>query len=98
MSFMVVFKNHRHYSFKNFVSILKIYLGLQGGTVALELDIYEYCHKLNIVDGQFKETVRTTLAPFQAIDLFHRYFEQPFVYTRKCSPTIVLFCPRYSYP
>lgn len=45
----------------------------------LELDVYEYFHKLNIVDGQFKKLVRVTLAPQYAINLFHRHFEQEFV-------------------
>lgn len=57
----------------------------------LELDVYKYCHKLNIVDGQFKETVRVTLAPQYMIDLFYRYFEEAFVYTHRCSPTMESF-------
>lgn len=46
---------------------------------------------MNIVDGLFKETVRATLAPYQAINLFYRHFEQPFVYTRRWSPTMESF-------
>lgn len=57
----------------------------------MELDLYEYFHKLTINYGQFKETRRATLAPQDAIDLFHRHFEEPFVYTRKCSPTMEAF-------
>lgn len=65
--------------------MLKIYLGIQGGAVELEQEIYEYSLKLNIANGQFKETIRAPLAPQYIIDLFHCHFEQPFVYTRRCS-------------
>lgn len=37
------------------MSILKVYLGLQGGAVELELDLYEYYHKLIVNNGKFKE-------------------------------------------
>lgn len=57
----------------------------------LELDVYEYYHKLNIVDGQFKEIVTATLAPQYAIDLFHCHFEQAIVYICRYSATMESF-------
>lgn len=57
----------------------------------LELDVYKYYHKLKIVAGQFKETIRATLALQYAITLFHRCFEDVFVYARRYSPTMESF-------
>lgn len=39
VTLMAILKNHRRYSFKHFLSILKVYLGLQGVVVELELDV-----------------------------------------------------------
>lgn len=57
----------------------------------LELYLYKYCYKLTINNSQFKEIVRPMLAPQNAIDLFHRHFEELFVYTCRCSPTMEAF-------
>lgn len=47
--------------------------------------------KLTIENGQFKETVRATLAPKDAIDLFQCCFEEEFVFIRRCSPMMEVF-------
>ncbi|KAI5661380.1 hypothetical protein M9H77_20703 [Catharanthus roseus] len=54
-----LYRTHFYYN----KEYLNVYLGLRGRPVELELDVYEYYNKLNIVNGQFKETVRATLAP-----------------------------------
>lgn len=92
---IAILKNHRLYSFKRFVSIVKVYLGLRGRAFGVRVGVgcvWEYCHKLTIENGQFKETVRGTLAQQDAIDLFQYHVEKPFVFTCWCSPTIEEFC------
>lgn len=79
MCLMPVLKNHQRYSFGNFESMLKVYLGLRGGALELELDVYEYCHKVTVVNGQFRETVRASLALQVGIDLCHHHFEHRYV-------------------
>ncbi|KAI5663614.1 hypothetical protein M9H77_22937 [Catharanthus roseus] len=54
-----LYRTHFYYS----KEYLNVYLGLRVGAMELELDVYEHCYKLKLVDGQFKETVRPTAAP-----------------------------------
>lgn len=88
---MAVLKNHRHYLFDNFVSLLKVNLGHRERAMELESNLYEYFQKLTINNAQFKEKVRATLTAQDAIDILHCYFEEPFMYTRRCSLTIEPF-------
>lgn len=59
----------------------------------LELDVYEYCHKLKIVNGQFKEIVWATLA------LLLTFFIVALrggvcIYMQMLSDDGIFFCPR----
>lgn len=52
----------------------------------IELDVHDLSYKLDIEDGNFKETARNVVAPQEAIDLFVRSFEGPLGIARRCSP------------
>lgn len=66
------------FSFEKFVVMVKVYLGICGRAIQLELDVHELCYKLDINQGHFKDIVRNVVAPREAIDLFERVFKKPY--------------------
>lgn len=43
--------------------MVKVYLGLSGGAVHVELDVHNLLYKLGIEDGDFKEISRNVVFP-----------------------------------
>lgn len=56
------------------MTMLKVYLRLRGGAVAIELDLHEVSHEVDIIQAQMVETIRDVSAPQDAIELFFRAF------------------------
>lgn len=55
--------------------MLKIYLSLRGGFVAIEFILYEVIHEMEIVQGQLMETIRDMTIPQKVIKLFYIVFD-----------------------
>lgn len=77
--------------FQYFLSIAKVYLGLHGGAVQVELDVHDLSYKLDIENGDFKEVPRNVVAPREAIDFFDRSFEGPLEIACRRSPNFDYF-------
>lgn len=67
-------KSYDTYSFEMFMTMLKVYLSLRGEAVAIELDLHEVTHEIDIIQGQIVVTIRDVSAPQEVIELFCRVF------------------------
>lgn len=44
-----VIKSYDTYSFEMFMTMLKVYLSLRGGAIAIEMDLHEVSHEVDII-------------------------------------------------
>lgn len=71
---ILIFKYYESFSFAKFVTMLKVYLGLQGGDVEIEVDLHEVNYQIDIVRDHFLKIVKDVYAPQDTIHLFFRIF------------------------
>lgn len=54
--------------------MLKLYLELRDRSVRVEIDTYEVCHHIDILDGHHINTVMDIYASYEALRLFEQKF------------------------
>lgn len=71
---ILILKLPELFSFDKFTTMLKVYLGLRGGSVEVEIDIHEVDHHINIRRRNFIETAKDVYAPYDVVTIFFKKF------------------------